>query len=61
MGFNINTLLDNDDQPDNGDENCAIDLCDDVEEDEGSDQRKLGRLSYQSVEANCEEMPICAK
>jgi hypothetical protein len=56
MGFNMNSLSGNVDQDDNEDEACAIDLCDDSDEDHHSEQIKLGRLSYQSVKANCEEM-----
>jgi hypothetical protein len=56
MGFNITTTLDSDDLDDICDENCAIDLCNEEEEDQETNTTKLGRLSYQSVKANCEEM-----
>ena len=57
MGFNINTSLDEDVDDlggscdEDGDGDCGID---DMVED--NEDRKLGRLSYQSVKANCEEM-----
>jgi hypothetical protein len=56
MGLPMNTPLETDEPNDNGEQNNAIDVDEEEEDDDESVDKITGRLSYQSVKANCEEM-----